>query len=182
MRWGGRRAGAHEFFSRFGPRRRRVNPLLALWRWRWEGLTFLGVPYGLDVLADVTHPAVSAVVGVSVAGTALGWRPARLFLTEHVRGVVVQHRLRVGMVQAGIWSWSGWLPAILWTAPVDRGIRVVLWLPAGVDVVAFEANREQLAAATWAADVEVARHPTRANVVVLLVVTRPDLAHGPGAG
>lgn len=182
MRWVGRRSDAHEFFSRFGPRRRRSNPLLALWRWRWEGTAFLGVPYGLDVLAEATHPVVSVVVGVSAAATGLGWRPARTFLTERVRAVVVQHRLRVGMVQAGIWSWSGWLPAILRAAPVDRGIRVVLWLPAGVDVLAFEANREQLAAAAWAADVEVARHPTRANIVVLLVVTGPAGTRGPGAG
>jgi hypothetical protein len=173
MRWGGRRSDAHDFLRSFGPRRRRANPLLVFWRWRWEGAAFLGVPYGLDTLAGATHPAVAAAVGVSAAATAIAWRPARLHLTEHARCVVAQHRLRVGMVQAGIWSWSGWLPAILWTAPVDRGIRVVLWCPAGVDVVAFQANREQLAAACWAADVEVARHPRRANLVVLLVVTRP---------
>lgn len=182
MRWGGYRRGVHEFFHHFGPRRRRRNPALVFWRWRWEGGAFLGVPYGLDALAGATHPAVSAVVGVSAVATGLGWRPARLFLTEHARCVVVQHRLRVGMVQAGIWSYSGWLPAILWTSPVDRGVRVVLHCPAGVDVHAFRQNREQLAGACWAADVEVARHPRRANVVVLLVVTRPDADLGPGAG
>ncbi len=174
MRWGGYRSGAHDFLRNFGPRRRRPNPVLALWRWRWEAGVFLGLPWGLDALAGATHPAVSAAVGVSAAATAAAWRPARFFLTEHARCIMVQHRLRVGMVQAGIWSHSGWLPAVLWAKPVARGARVLLWCPAGVDVFAFLHNREQLAAACWAADVEVARHPQRANVVVLLVVARPE--------
>lgn len=172
MRWGRYRAGQHDFLRNLGPRRRRVNPLLLLWRWRWEAAALVGVPLGLDGLASATHPAVSVAVGVTAVATGAGWRPARIFLTEHARCVITQHRVRAGMVQAGIWSYSGWLPAVLWASPTPRGVRVVLWCPAGVDVYAFLANREQLAAACWAADVEVARHPRRANVVVLLVVTR----------
>src|SRR5690349_18216229 len=101
MRWGGYRSGAHDFFRNFGPRRRRPNPGLALWRWRWEVGALLGVPSGLVALGEATDPVVSVAVGVSAAAIAAAWRPARFFLTEHARCIVVQHRLRVGWCRPG---------------------------------------------------------------------------------
>ncbi|WP_433290774.1 hypothetical protein ACQPZQ_00265 [Pseudonocardia sp. CA-142604] len=163
-----------ELVRRFVPRRRKLNPLLVIWRWRYELALGLGIPYGFSVLAGAIHPI--AAVGLALAaGVGCGWwPPGRRVVAEGTQVVLVQHRLRVGMVQANIMSWSGRLPAILLSSPRPRGVRVLLWCPAGVDVHAFHANRSLLAAACWAADVEITRHPTRSQLVVLLVVTEPD--------
>jgi len=173
MRRDGHRWEIDELGRRFVPRRRKPNLLLVIWRWRYELALGLGVPYGLGVLADNMYPI--AAVGLALAvGVGCGWwPPGRRVVAEGMRVVLVQHRLRVGMVQANIVSWSGRLPAILLSGPRPRGVRVLLWCPAGVDVHAFHANRSLLAAACWAADVEIARHPTRSQLVVLLVVTVP---------
>lgn len=174
MRWDGRRWNTPaEFARRFGLRRRRRNPLLAGWRWRYELALCLGIPYGFHGLAAASNVAVAACTSLAAVLACALWPPGRRFVAARARVVLVQHRLRVGMLQADILSWSGWLPAILWTRPTSRGVRVLLWCPAGVDVTAFHDGRSLLAAACWAADVEVARHPTRAQLVVLLVVTDP---------
>lgn len=174
MRWGRRRRlVAEDYLAQLVPRRRRRNLLLTPWRWRYELAVGLGTPVGLNALADATHPvAALCIMAAAVAGY-VGWPAGRRLLADRARCVLVAHRLRVGMIESGVLSWSGWLPAQLWTRAVDRGVRVLLWCPAGVDVAAFQASGSQLAAACWAADVEVDRHPRYAQLVVLLVVTRP---------
>lgn len=167
-----RRGPTDDFFDRYGPRRRRRSLLPIPWRWRYELTVGLGVPAGLDAVAAATHPVASAVV-VAAAGVGyLGWPTARNTVRTRARVLLTTHRLRVGMVECGVLSWSGRLPAVLWSAPRARGVEVTLWCPAGVDVHAFHATRARLAAACWAADVEVTRHPRRAQIVVLLVAMR----------
>lgn len=172
MRW----AGWHRWPYHLGgytPRRRRRNLALIPWRWRWELGFGIGTPLGLEALADATHPVVAlCLIGTAIAAW-VGLPGARRVLTARAHAILVQHRLRVGMVESGVLSWSGRLPALLWTRVVDRGVRLLLWCPAGVDVIAFHATRSQLTAACWAADVEVVRHPRWAHLIVLLVVTRP---------
>lgn len=170
MRWAdGRRWQANEFYEKFGPHRRRPFPILVFWRWRWE----LGATLSTYWLGWAVGPVTMGCALGLVAVVGLGWPPARAVLTARARAVIVQHRLRVGMVQAGVLSWSGWLPAILWTSPTAIGARVVLWCPAGVDVNAFFGTHQLLAAACWASEVRVYRHSRWANVVVLVVVARP---------
>jgi hypothetical protein len=172
MRPDGRR-WEDDFLRQFGPLPRRVNPFAFPWRWRYELAVGVGAPVGLDALADATHPAAAVALALTAVVGGLGWVPARRVLVERARCVFVQHRLRAAMAEAGIHAWSGrWLPTIVRTTPVDRGVRVVLWCHAGVGISRFVEHREELASACWAQDVEVSRHPGRANVVVLLVVTR----------
>ena len=158
-----------DFDGFFGRPRRRFNPLPIPWRWRYEALVGLGVAAGLHGLAAAIGTV--AAVGVATAATVgcVVWPPARRFLGGRIRSVVVAHRLRVGMVEASILSWRGRLPMILRASPTPRGVRVVLWCPAGVDVKAFNAGRELLAAACWAADVYVDRHRRWAQLVVVIV-------------
>lgn len=170
MRWGLRRGDVDDFYRRFGPRRRRANPLLMIMRWRRELAVAVGVPYGLHHLAAATHPVAAGAMALVALVGMFAWEPGRLVVRERAQAALVEHRMRVGMAEARILSWSGWLPAILWSKPVTRGVRVHVWCPAGVDVTAFLANRELLAAACWASGVEVARHRRWAQVVVLLVV------------
>ena len=160
-----------DFDGFFGRPRRRFNPLPIPWRWRYEALACIGLAIGIHGLAGAT--GVFPALGVVAAGTAvsIGWPPARRFLSERIRCVVVAHRLRVGMVEASILSWRGRLPMILRVSPTPRGVRVVLWCPAGVDVAAFHAGTGMLAAACWASEVYVDRHRRWAQLVVVIVET-----------
>ncbi|HVL84646.1 MAG TPA: hypothetical protein VM367_10250 [Pseudonocardia sp.] len=179
MRWGGtnRSGPGDDFFERYGPRRRRRSILPVPWRWRYELGAGLGVPAGLDALATATHPMAAVAVAAAGAVGYAGWPAARNVLHARARTVLATHRLRVGMVQCGLLTWSGRLPAVLWAAPRDRGVEITLWCPAGVDVHAFHATRSRLAAACWASDVEIRRHRSRAHIVVVLVRPQP----GPSA-
>jgi hypothetical protein len=47
-----------------------------------------------------------------------------------------------------------------------------------VDVHRIAAARDELAAACWASEVLVERHPRYANIVALLVVRRPSTEDG----
>jgi len=173
MRWRrNRRWHADDFFGRFGPRRRRANPLVVAWRWRYELVLTLGLPIGLLALGGATHPVAPVCVLLTAALAYVGWPAAHRFLVDRAWCLLVPHRLRVGMAECGVTSWSGRLPAVLRASRHPSGVRVVLWCPAGVDVHAFHAARSELAAACWAADVLIEHHPLRTNVVVLLVVTR----------
>lgn len=175
MRW---RRGRRWIFDGSGPvpvpSRSAWGLLLAPWRWRYELGLGVGSPLGLDALAEATHPIAAICVALTVVTGYVGWPAARHWLHARLWCVLVPHRLRVGMAEAGVTSWSGRLPTVLWTSARPRGVRVLLWCPAGVDVHAFQATRSELAAACWAVEVEVVRHPRFAHIVVLLVVVRPD--------
>jgi hypothetical protein len=169
-----RRTNLLHILGDFGPPHRRRNPLLIPWRWRRELFVAGSAVWAVWSLAQMLGAgAAVGVVALVVLGL-LGMPPSRRFVRGRVQVARIEHRLRSGMVQAQVLSWSGWLPAILWSARRPRGVRVTLWCPAGVDVHTFEVTRTLLAAACWAADVEVSRHPHWAQLVVLLVVLRGD--------
>jgi hypothetical protein len=91
------------------------------------------------------------------------------------------------MVGSGVLSWSGYLPAILWTRPTHEGIHMHVWCPAGVDEHTFRRAGSRLAAACWASDVRVEKHPRWSQILVLVIATGrrgttpPDL-RAPGTG
>jgi len=167
-----RRTNLPNVLADFGPPRRRRNPLLALWRWRRELLLTGAAGWGLSSLTQATSAPVAAAVGVLVVAGLSSFARTRQFVRDRVQVARTEHRLRSGMVQAQVLSWSGWLPAIMWSSRRPRGVRIMLWCPAGVDVHSFEAARTLLTAACWASDVEVTRHPHWAQLVVLVVVLR----------
>jgi hypothetical protein len=147
---------------------RRPGPFLILWRWRWE----LGL---LAALAWLAH-SVSASVLLAVAGAGVGIGtlvpPARRLARDRFWCVVTQHRLRAGLREADVRSWSGRMPAIVWTSARPQGEQVLLACPAGVDAARIAAAGGELAAACWAVDVTVAPHPRHANLTAVDVVRR----------
>lgn len=150
-------------------RRRRANPLLALYRWRWE-ILLLGVVAALVYLGQVTSWAVPVGVAAAVGAVLAVWPPAYRAVRHRCFAVVVQHRLRTVFHELGLTTWAGRAPGIVWTS-VRRGLRVHLVCPAGIGAGELADVRERLAAGCWAADVLVERHPRHAGVVVLVVVT-----------
>jgi hypothetical protein len=159
-------------------RRRRFNPLLALYRWRYE-IGVIALVAGLVQLGRTTHwllPwAIVLVVGLVLAA----WPRTRRVVGDRVRSVVVQHRLRTAFRELSLTSWSGRAPAIVWSAPCPEGLRVHLACPAGISADDLREEREALAAACYAADVRVERDPRYATVVVLVVVTHLPPVPGP---
>lgn len=149
---------------------RRPGPALVLWRVRWElGLVAVSVALAYLVRPDVLIP----IVGVAVALVA-SVPVARALARDRFWCVVVQHRLRAGLREADVRSWSGRMPAIVWTSATPDGERVVLACPAGVDAARIADARGELAAACWASDVVVAPHPTYANFVVVDIMRRAE--------
>jgi hypothetical protein len=149
----------------------RANPVLAVYRWRYELSAALLVPLALVELGRAIGPGWLVVLLAGLASTVWYWPAARRFAAARVRSVIVQHRLRTAFARARVCTLEGRLPAILWATPRDRRIRVVLACPAGVGVDRILAQRELLAAACFATGVDVARHPRFAHLVELTVRT-----------
>jgi hypothetical protein len=154
----------------FEPPRRR-NPVLGIYRWRYE-IALVGVVAALVYLGQVIHWSAPLALVFAVVLVLATWPEARSVTRDRVRSVVVQHRLRTAFHELGLTTWGGRAPAILWTSPHAGGVGVHLACPAGIGAGELGAVRGQLAAACYASDVLVERHPRYANVVVLLVVTR----------
>jgi hypothetical protein len=157
--------------SRIRTPRRRANPLLALYRWRYE-LALLAVLVALVQLGRTVSWALPALLLVTVVAVVVTWPAARRAVGDRSRSVVVQHRLRSAFRGLALTTWAGRTPAIVWTSPCSEGLRVHLLCPAGIAAADLQAVQEQLAAACFAADVRVERDPRHATVVVLVVVTR----------
>ena len=153
----------------------RPNPLLWLYHWRYELIVLPLLAYGLVQLVLGLGVFWSLVVLVATVNWFLYWRSARRNLHGRIRAILVQHRLRAAFAQARICTLSGRPPAILWTRPRGGDILVSLLLPAGVGFDHIHPRRDLLAAACFATDVYVDRHPRYANLITLTICTiRPD--------
>jgi hypothetical protein len=149
---------------------RRPGPILVLWRWRWElVLVAAATLLVLAVPLDVLLPIVGFVAVACASAPAL-----RGLLRHRFWCVATQHRLRVGLRESDVRSWSGRIPAIVWTSARGDGEQVLLACPAGVDITRIAAARSELAAACWAVDLSVRPHHRYTNLVVVDVVR-----HGP---
>ena len=91
-------------------------------------------------------------------------------------------RLRVGCAQAWIHSRDGKVPAVLLTWRQPFGERVYLWCRAGTSAEDLSSARGLLAAACWADDVRIARHPRYAHLVSVNVIRRQTSPGRPAAG
>jgi hypothetical protein len=149
-------------------RGRRSGPFLLLWRWRWE----LGLVGATAWLARAVPPHVLLPAFAVVVASCLGIPVLRQLARDRFWCVATQHRLRVGLRESVVRSWSGRMPAIVWTSATDDGERLLLACPAGVDVARVADARGELAAACWASDVTANVHPRYANLVVVDVVRR----------
>jgi hypothetical protein len=156
-------------------RRRRPLPTTVLWRWRYE-LAAVGVltAAGIGAVNLVGAPAAAlvCVLLLLLVAAVVVLPSVRRVLAARVWCVVTPHRVRTGCAQAGVFSRSGRLPAVLLTRPTKAGERVVLWCPAGTSVDDFVTASGLLRAACWAQDVQAARHPKYGHIVTLDVRRR----------
>jgi hypothetical protein len=159
----------------------RANPVVAAYRWRYE-LAGPAVLTAEWVALGAAWVAVMVGLAAVLMGTIACWPQGRRFLAARAWCIVTPHRVRVGCAQAWIHSRNGKIPAVLLTRRQPFGERVYLWCRAGTSADDFSSARELLAAACWADDIRVARHPRYAHRVVLDVVRRAVTDAPDGAG
>jgi hypothetical protein len=159
-----------EFFRRITPppgRSRWPGLLAVLVRWRMELLLALLVG-GLWHLAGGIGVGIVALV---VAVLAVAVPTVRHGLIGGLQTVVVPHRVRAGLVQAGVGDRSGRAPWLPWARPTGaKGVVVGVWLRAGTTPGDLRAATSVVAAACGAAAVEVEQHGGRDDRAELHVI------------
>ena len=147
---------------------RRPGPFLVLWRWRWE-LALVGAVTVLVhfVVPEVLLPVAGVVIALCAVVPVL-----RRLVRDRFWCIATQHRLRAGLRESDVRSWSGRMPAIVWSSAIADGERVLLACPAGVDAARIAAGGGELAAACWAIDIDVHLHSRYANLAVVEIVRR----------
>lgn len=149
------------------PPRRRVGLHDILLRWRIEILV-AALAYGLWWLVGWLGLAVIAVgVGTLVVVS----RPVRKIVVGYALGVVVTHRVRVGLVQAGVANRDGKLPWLLYARPgADDDVIVSVWLRAGTTIGDLRVGAPVVVTACGARSVTITQLGPRSDRVVLSVV------------
>lgn len=152
----------------------RPSPLLVLWRWRYElGLAVVAA-LGAVLLARrvgalwTVHTGLALLTLVATVPVLRRWAVRRAWC------VVTPHRVRTACKHAWVHSRTGRVPAVLWTAPVAEGERVLLWCRPGTSAEDLEAARPVLTATCWARAVRVEQDPGRAQLIRLTVVRAED--------
>lgn len=147
------------------------------WRWRYELILALGVPAAATVIIHLLGPGWTLLYATILAFGIGMWSPSRQAVAARAWSIITPHRVRVGCVQARIYSRSGRLPIILRTSVQPFGERVRIWCTAGTSVEDFESARSILRAACWAADVRVERSTRHAHLITLDVIRRLPVSY-----
>lgn len=148
----------------------RPNPLVTVFRWRYELAGVAALVVAWTALGEVTGAAVVAAASVALIAVAVISPRARRYLAARAWCIVTPHRVRAGCVQAWIHSRNGKIPIVLLTRRRPTGERVYLWCRAGTSAEDLSSARGLLAAACWAHDVRVSRHPQYAHLITLDVI------------
>ncbi len=134
-------------------------------RWRAEFL-LLGLVAGLWYL--VGGEAVGWIAGITVLLARLV-PPFGQALVGVVQAMIASHRVRSGLVQAGIADREGRLPWITAFRPQGDAVVVSLWLHSGTCPDDLRAAAPVIATACGAADVEVLQRSSRQDRAVIML-------------
>ena len=155
---------AGQDFGRAFVRFPRPNPVVVVWRWRYE-LVAAGGVWWLLTQVGLVWTVTFGLLAAAAAG-ALGPVRRRLWC------VVTPHRVRTGCKHSWVHSRTGRLPMVVWTRPVRGGEQVLLWLRPGTSVADLVDAAPTLAASCWAREVGVDPDPDHGHLVRLTVVRR----------
>jgi hypothetical protein len=148
------------------------NPLVVVWRWRYELTLATGLTAGIAVAISSFGAVMTMVVAAITTLTVLCWPTARQFATDRAWCIITPHRVRLGCTEGLIYSSRGKIPVVLWTSHRAFGERVLLWCRAGTSVDDFMSARAALTAACWAQDVAVHCDTQHAQLITLQVIRR----------
>jgi hypothetical protein len=152
----------------------RPNPIVILWRWRYEACLAVGIPvFVLAAVSAVGAAWTIAAMAIFAAWSTM-WPRSRRYLAACSWWVITPHRVRTGCAQGWVYSKSGKLPVVLRTTQHPFGQRVLVWCRAGTNVQDFIQARELLTAACWAHDIYIYYDPRHTHLVTLDVIRIPD--------
>jgi hypothetical protein len=165
----------------------RPNPVVIVWRWRYELGLLIGVPAAVTLLMRSVGIIYAVVILAALVHLIVLWPPARRLVMAQAWCVITAHRVRTGCAQAWIHSRNGKIPVVLLTRHRPYGEGVLLWCRAGTSPEDFALARRQLAAACWARDVRLIPSERFAHLVQLDVIRQadwpwPDGPAGPSDG
>jgi hypothetical protein len=162
------------------PAARGASLPVRLWRMRAELLLTAALGLFAWTLLSATRqggwlPFILLSSAVSVpAATRIG----RGWLVAHFWCVVTRHRLQRVCLETTMHTRAGRIPLVLWITPTATGEKALIMTRAGISAEEFDAYGEEIAAACWARNTRIYRHPRRANLAVVELVRRDEL---PGA-
>jgi hypothetical protein len=147
------------------PPRRRPGLLAVLVRWRAELLV-------VGAVAGAWHWGGGAAVGVAAATAGvltLLVEPVRTIVRDAVQSVVCMHRVRSGLVQAGVADRKGRIPWVVRAWCRGDVVLVHLWLISGTTVADIRSSCSVIATSAGAAKVEVHQRSLRQDRAILAV-------------
>ncbi|MGI5284814.1 hypothetical protein ACQEVF_15950 [Nonomuraea polychroma] len=162
------------------PGARGGGPLVRLWRARAELLMAATLTLVTLTLLDATREGrwVPFLLLTSAISAPAATRTGRNWIAAHFWCVFSRHRLQRVCLETTMHTRAGRIPLVLWITPTRTGEKALILTRAGISAEEFEAYSEEIAAACWARSVNVYRHRTRAQLLIVEVVRRDD---APGA-
>jgi hypothetical protein len=170
---------------------RRVLLLVSAWYWRYELAALTAVSLVMWGLVSQLGAPLAATL-VLVLGVAVGLVPkARDVVVRAGWHVITPHRVRRGLVEAGVYSRKGRIPEVLRVRSVPAGELVTLWCFAGTSFEEIVAGAQLIGTACYAKELRVSRDDRYSHLVRILVVrrggsssnvARPDKPASPNPG
>jgi len=152
----------------FPPPRRRPGVLELVVRWRVEIALGAMVLLVVRLVGAAAFSLLAAVIALLVALVP----PVRLVAVGLLLAVVTPHRVRSGLVQAGVTDRSGRLPWLVFARYHGNVVMVRVWLRSGTTPEDLQRAAPLIRSACGASDVEVARLSPRYDRAVV-IVARP---------
>ena len=87
----------------------------------------------------------------------------------------MRHRMRACFLQTRTWTANGRLPFLVWSRPTPVGVRVRVWLPAGLSVNDLERIIDEIGAACWAREARIIPVQGQAALVWVDIIRRDPL-------
>ena len=101
--------------------------------------------------------------------------PSRRYTLRRCTAVVMRHRMRACFLQTRTWTANGRLPFLMWSRPTPVGVRVRVWLPAGLSVNDLERIIDELGTACWAREARITPVQGQAALVWVDIIRRDPL-------
>jgi hypothetical protein len=152
----------------FPPPRRRPGLLTILVRWRVE----LVIAAAMGTMCWFAgYWVLLTVVAVAVL-TAIVFPSARVGLVGLLQAIVIPHRVRSALIQAGVTDRAGRPPWILYARVHGETVFVRIWLRSGTTATDLDEATEVIGTSCGAAKVAVTRRSARQDRAII-VVYRP---------
>ncbi len=156
----------------------RSGPIVRLWRIRTELLLLAALTLFVLTLLSATQQGswLPFILLSSAISAPAATRTGRNWIMAHVWCVVSRHRLQRVCLETTMHTRAGRIPLVLWITPTRTGEKALVLTRAGISAEEFDAYSEEIAAACWARSCLVHRHLRRANLVLVEIVRRDEVA------